>query len=138
LIQARIKATEAIRSAFTRRKQGRRVFQPRSQLCPARYNLHTYKVDWAKQEARLSSAGGKVSIPFSLPPYALKYAGLPTATADLIYRKGSFRLHVVVTMPDTEVVGSGQVIGVDLGLNPQPSRRYIHPGLPGQETMEGC
>lgn len=119
IIQARVKATETIKSAFTRQKQGRAVSQPHSQLCAARYNLHTYKVYWPKAEVSLSTTQGRMRIGFTVPPYAyaLRYIGNPTATADLLYRKGSFWLHIVVSLKDSEFVASEQVIGVDLGLN---------------------
>jgi len=118
IIQARTKATEAIKSALTKKKQGKRVSQPHSKLCPARYNLHTYKMDWAAQSVNLAtSPGHRLTIGFGVSEYAKKYAGYPTDTADLIYRKGRFWLHVVVSLPNSEYVDSGEVIGVDLGLN---------------------
>jgi putative transposase len=52
-----------------------------------------------------------------VPDYAQKYTGFPVDTADLIYRKGKFWLHVVVTLPDPTFADSGETIGVDLGLN---------------------
>src|ERR1035437_9422995 len=58
-IQARVKATEAIKSGLTRAKQGRKTSCPAARACPPRYNLHTYKVDWANNTARLSTTGGK-------------------------------------------------------------------------------
>jgi putative transposase len=117
LIQARVKATEALKSAATRVKQGRKTTCPHSALCPARYNVHTYKLNWNDSFVRLSTSGGKVNIPFKLPRYAAKYVGCNTDASDLIYRKGRFWLHVVVTLPETEFVSTGHVVGVDLGLN---------------------
>ena len=43
--------------------------------------------------------------------------GYPIDTADLIYRKDKFWLHVVVSLPDPVIAENGAVIGVDLGLN---------------------
>jgi len=118
IIQARTKATEAIKSSLTKKKQGKRVSQPHSKLCPARYNLHTYKMNWAAQSVNLAtSPGQRLTISFGVSEYAKKYAGNPTDTADLIYRKGHFWLHVVVSLPNSEYRDSGEVIGVDLGLN---------------------
>src|SRR5262249_26436686 len=56
IIQARTKATEAIKSALARKKAGRKVKQPRSHLCPARYNLHTFTLDWQSQTVSLSTS----------------------------------------------------------------------------------
>src|SRR5882724_10685427 len=41
-IQARQKASEAVKSAITRQKLGRKTSCPQSTSCPPRYNLHTY------------------------------------------------------------------------------------------------
>lgn len=115
---ARAKAAEALRSAFTLRKErDRKVSQPRSDACPPRYNIHTYRVDWERQTVRLSLVGGRQTIRFNIPDYAVKYAGHSVDTADLILRDGTWWLHVVVTVPAPEVELTDQVVGVDLGIN---------------------
>ncbi len=116
--QARVKAAEALRSAFTLRKDpSRKVSMPRSQACPPRYNEHTYRVDWESRTVRMSTTAGRQTIRFSVPDYATKYAGETTDTADLIERDGTWWLHVVVTVPPPEIEPTDQVIGVDLGIN---------------------
>jgi putative transposase len=115
-IQARVKATEAVKSALTRAKQGRKTGCPTTRACPPRYNLHTYKVDWESGTARLSTTGGKQSIPFRVPGYVGQYAGYPVATADLMHRKGLWYLHVAVSVPAPEVEPTEVVVGVDLGI----------------------
>jgi hypothetical protein len=87
-IQARIKASEALRSAAELAKTGREVSIPRSEHCPPRYNLHTFKLNWDKSEVRLSTTQGKQTIVFSLPEYAQQLKGLSTATADLVFHHG--------------------------------------------------
>ena len=116
-IQARVKASEAVKSALALQKAGRTVNQPRSDACPPRYNLHTYRVDWESQTVRLSLIGGRQTLRFHIPDYSVKYAGYPTDTADLLVRDGRWWLHVVVTVPAPETLPSEQVIGVDLGLS---------------------
>src|SRR6266545_2076261 len=77
--QARVKAAEALRSAFTLRKDpSRKVSMPRSQACPPRYNEHTYRVDWESRTVRMSTTAGRQTIRFSVPAYATKYAGETT------------------------------------------------------------
>lgn len=56
--QARVKAAEALRSAFALRKQARKVSMPMSDACPPRYNKHTYRVDWESQTVRMSTTNG--------------------------------------------------------------------------------
>ncbi len=117
IVQARTKATEAVKSALALKKVGKKVGQPKAANCPARYNLHTYKLSWAKQEVNLAtSPGNRLHIGFTVPEYASKYIGYPVDTADLICRKGSFWFHVVVTLPDIEFQDNNQTIGVELGL----------------------
>jgi len=138
LIQARVKATEAVKSAFTwkakkeashvkkvekARKQGKPdprfkpVKCPESIVCPIRYNVHTYTLKWEKQAVRLSTSGGKITVPFTVPHYSMKYAGNTIATADLLCRNGKWWLHVVVSVPEPVVPHNETVIGIDLGLN---------------------
>lgn len=115
-IQARVKATEAVKSALTLKRQGRKVSAPHANRCPPRYNVHTYKVDWQAQQVRLSTTQGRMTIPFRVPDYALPYTGFPTATADLIPRDGEWWLHIVVEMPTPTIELTTEVIGVDLGI----------------------
>jgi IS605 OrfB family transposase len=116
-VQARVKATEAVKSALALHKAGRTVHQPHSDACPPRYNLHTYRVDWESRTVRMSLIGGRQTIRFHIPEYSATYAGHPTDTADLIERDGRWWLHVVVTVPAPEIASIAQVIGVDLGLS---------------------
>jgi putative transposase len=138
LIQARVKATEALKSAFTWQKKHEANYQkkvvkakkhgkpipkfkpmkmPQSNLCPVRYNVHTYSLNWDMRSVRLSSSAGKLTIPFSVPHFSEKYAGNKIATADLIYRKGKWWLHVVVSVSGPDIRRTSEIIGVDLGLN---------------------
>lgn len=116
LVQARVKATETLRSAFALRKAGRSVSCPTSPACPPRYNVHTYRLDWESRTVRLSTTGGRQTVRFEIPSYSAKYAGYPVDTADLIARDGQWWLHVVVTIPVPEIAPSNEVVGVDLGL----------------------
>jgi putative transposase len=115
--QARVKAAEALRSAFILRKGGRKVSMPQSAACPPRYNVHTYRIDWESQTVRISTTASRQTIRFSVPDYAAKYAGYPTDTADLLERDGQWWLHVVVSVPVPNIPLSDEVVGVDLGLN---------------------
>src|SRR6266511_271372 len=115
---ARAKAADAPRSAFTLRLDPKRtVSMPRSNACPPRYNLHTYRVDWESQTVRMSLVGGRQTIRFALRDDAQKYAGYPVDTADLVEHTGVWWLHVVVTVPAPAVEPTDQVVGIDLGIN---------------------
>ena len=75
VIQARVKATEALQSAFARQKAGLQVSCPHSHACPPRYNVHTYTLSWDAQTVRLSTVAGRMTVPFTVPDYAATYAG---------------------------------------------------------------
>lgn len=98
-IQARVKATEAIRSALALDKKGRKVSAPRSRSCPPRYNVHTFKVDWATRIVVLSTVGGEQRIPFVIPPYAAAMIGGAVAAADLIQRDDAWWLRIADDLP---------------------------------------
>ncbi len=115
-IQARVKATEALKSALDRRRKGRPVSCPRSRACPPRYNAHTYRVDWAAGVVNLATMAGRQRIPFHLPAYAATYGGCSTATADLVRKRGHWYLYVVVSLPMPQVEPTEMVVGVDLGV----------------------
>ena len=115
-VQARVKATEAIKSALALAKKGGEVSAPRSRSCPPRYNVHTFKVDWATGTVRLSTTGGRIAIPFTVPAYAAHMTGGKVCTADLIHRDGKWFLHIVVDLPAPGVAPTDDVIGVDLGI----------------------
>ncbi|GHO54395.1 transposase [Ktedonobacter robiniae] len=117
LIQARIKATEALKSAFDRKAKDRKARQPQSKLCPIRYNERTYVLNWQIQEVSLSTINGRILVPFKVPPYSSKYVGYQVTTADLCISNGRYWLHVVVSVPDPNIPRHDEVIGVDLGLN---------------------
>ncbi len=115
-IQARVKATEAVKSAFTRRKQGRKTSCPHSSACPPRYNVHTFKIDWQARVARLSTTAGRIAVSFHLSTVFAWACEGKVCTADLIRRDGRFFLHVVVETSPPKVRPNQHVVGVDLGL----------------------
>lgn len=127
--QARVKAAEALRSAFALKRKGKKVSQSTSHACPPRYNKNTYKVDWASRTVRMSTARGRQTIRFAVPAYAERYTGGLVDTADLLYRNGKWLLHVVVTLPTPEIQQTGSIVGVDLGL--------AHPAVTSDNRFHG-
>jgi putative transposase len=138
LIQARVKATETLKSAFTWQAKKEAAYPkrvakaekmgwkipvftpvkcPQSEQCAIRYNVHTYTLDWAQQTVRLSTSAGKMTIGFRIPHFSEKYVGHPIATADLCFRQGRWWLHVVVDVPEPALQKNETIVGVDLGLN---------------------
>ncbi len=115
-IQCLHKAAESLKSAFALQKAGRKVGCPSSTLCPPRYNRHTFRVDWQQGVVNLSTVAGRMLLPFRLPPYAAYACECSVATADLVFRKGKWYLHIVVHCRDIPFVDNGTALGVDLGV----------------------
>jgi putative transposase len=135
---ARVKATEAVKSALTwkikkekaypkkvekAKKQGKPIppFKPvrcpQSEMACIRYDQRSYWVKWQTTTASLATIDGRVELPFRIPAHLVHYAGNKTCSADLCYRKGQFTLHSVVDLPAPQSSPTDEVIGVDLGMN---------------------
>jgi IS605 OrfB family transposase len=115
-IQARVKATEATKSALALQKKGRAVSCPQAMTCPPRYNVHTYSLDWAAGTVNLATTAGRQRVPFQVPVYAARYARHRPTTADLVRKRGRWYLHVVLNVPAPEHEATEDVIGIDLGV----------------------
>jgi len=115
-VQARQKAAEAVKSAISLAKKGRKGGSPASTLCPPRYNCNSFSMDWQKELANLATVCGRQKVSFTVPAYARELIDNRVATADLLYRKGRFTLHVVLKLDDVEFADNRDAIGVDLGV----------------------
>jgi putative transposase len=134
---ARVKATEAVKSALTWQKKHEAAYKkkvrankhntsiptfkpvkiPQSRCCPVRYDARSYWVKWGHMSCSLATVAGRVELPFTVPQYAVLYVGYRTGSADLCYRKGKWTLHITVSLPAPTVSPIHEVMGVDLGLN---------------------
>jgi putative transposase len=138
VIAARVKATEAVKSALTWQKKHeasypkkvakakklgkeppvfKPVKSPHAKFCPVRYDARSYWVKWQTSTASLATIAGRIELPFTVPAYAQQYTGYPPTSANLCYRKGKWTLHITVSLPAPMVAPTQGVIGVDLGLN---------------------
>ncbi len=118
VVTARMKAAEALQSVHTRRKQGRSVSCPQSELCSVRYNVCTYWVKLTEQRASLATVCGRIKIKFCLPDCYLVYLTWRVRSAELCYdkRKKCFYLHVCVDKDAPGITPNGDVIGCDRGV----------------------
>ena len=137
VISARSKATEALKSAFTWKIKREKEFpkkvakalargkpsptfkpvqRPYSNNCSSRYEGHAYTMRGTG--VSLATAAGRQIFDLHLYPYArrLLAQSLEYDSADLIFRKGRFWLHLVVTLSDAEFIPNGEVVGVDFGI----------------------
>jgi IS605 OrfB family transposase len=135
---ARVKATEAVKSALTwkgkkeqaypkkvekAKKQGKAIpaFKPvrcpQSECACIRYDQRSSWVKWGTMTCSLATVSGRIELPFTVPPHLQHYVGYHVCSADLCYRKGRYTLHIVVTIPEPVIAPTMTVVGVDLGLN---------------------
>ncbi|SFU95092.1 RNA-guided endonuclease InsQ/TnpB family protein [Alicyclobacillus macrosporangiidus] len=119
LIAARVRATEAVKSALNRLKKGSKTSCPHGNLVPIRYDARTYTFHPNASVVSLSTVASRQSVEFARNPHADRLLAQATGfdSADLVYRKGRFWLHLVVTIPDASFSPTGNVVGVDMGLN---------------------
>jgi len=116
IVSARTRATEAVKSALTRARQGRKTGCPAGRMVPIRYDARSYRL--LDGSASLASVNGRQVVPFASNPHAAGLLAQATGTdsADLVLRSGKLWLHVVLTLPDVPFTDTGAAIGVDLGL----------------------
>ncbi|MER3402679.1 MAG: transposase, partial [Armatimonadota bacterium] len=102
VIAARVKATEALKSVFARKKKGHQVSCPRTALGSIRYDARTYALKPGQGIVGLSTVAGRIKVPFAADTHAegLLDQAIGFDSADLICRKGRFWLHVVATHSD--------------------------------------
>lgn len=137
VISARAKATEALKSAFTWKIKREKEFPkkvtkalargksaptfkavrcPQSNISSIRYDQRSYA--FHEDYVSLATVTGRQVIGLHLYTYAkrLLAQSIEYDSADLIFRKGRFWLHVVVTLPDVAFVPNGEFVGVDFGI----------------------
>lgn len=115
---ARVKATEAIKSALALLKKGKKVSCPTSQHAPIRYDARSYGMRLDINAVSLATVAGRQVVEFALYGYAIKRLAQAVSfgSADVFERSGVFWLHVVVTLAQVEVEPCEQVLGVDFGI----------------------
>jgi len=143
---ARVKETEAIKSVVTRRKKQHVKYQnylkqvikkgfppkplklaktPHSLLCAIRYDARSFTFDREQRTASLvhvqqeGKGRNRTVMGVRVPAYYEQYLTpqWEQESADLIYKKGTFWLHLVVSAHIPVVAPTGNVVGVDLGIN---------------------
>lgn len=94
---SRVKATEAAKSALALHKKGKQVSCPHGVRVPIRYDARTYRMLPLDSAVSLASNSGRQIVTFNVNSYVLETLGKSVSfdSADLIYRKGRFFLHVV-------------------------------------------
>jgi len=114
---ARVKATEALKSAYSLKKKGKTVSCPTSKRCPIRYDARSYTVWFDRSELTILSIKGRIKLFFEIAEYYRQYLHWKNTSADLLQdRKGRWWLHVVMETETPETTATDEVVGVDLGI----------------------
>lgn len=114
---ARVKATEALKSAKSLKKKGKTASCPASKRCPIRYDARSYTVWFDRSEVSMLSINGRVKLSFEIAEYYRQYLSWKNTSADLLTdRKGRWWLHVVMEAETPPVSATDEVVGVDLGI----------------------
>ena len=115
---ARVKATEALKSAKALKKKKSKVSKPQSQSCPIRYDARSCSIKLSNGVASLATVKGRQKVSFNLPDYYKARIDWKICSSDLCKDKhGKYFLHVVVAKEKATFEPSGKVTGVDLGVN---------------------
>jgi putative transposase len=122
VIAARMRATESLASAFALRKKKnskgkfKKVSCPQSTFTAIRYDMRSYRFEADRQIVGLSAVGGRIHVQVQMYERAEQMIAqaLGFDSADLLYRKGEFFLHLVITLP-TPSFAEQAVVGVDFG-----------------------
>lgn len=118
VVSARMKATEALKSAKTKLRQGRKASCPTGKCQTIRYDARSANIRLDKMTATLASIGGRVTVSLTVCDYYAKYTGWKVCSSDLCFKKdGRAFLHVVVSSDKPVVNPTETVVGVDLGVN---------------------
>ena len=114
---ARVKATEALASAFALKAKGLKVHCPRTKIGSIRYDARSHRI--LPGEASLASAVGRIKVAWTTNSHAaaILAKAVDFDSSDLLYRDGTWWLHAVLTLPDEPFSATGKAVGVDLGIN---------------------
>ena len=118
VISARMKAAEALTSAFALRRTGKRVGAPHTERGSIRYDARTYRLEAERGIVGLATVAGRLTLAYHVPAHAKRWMERASGfdSADLVRRHSGWWLHVVVTIEPPVIASTGVVAGVDLGL----------------------
>jgi putative transposase len=80
------------------------------------YDLRLLSWNLGKSTVSIWAMPNRLSIPFVCGDKQRELLSLPRGQSDLIYRDGSFYLHVTVEAPETDRSLPADILGVDLGI----------------------
>ena len=133
-ISARVKASEALYSIFSKKGQAaikmakikvkdearRKALAkcPQSKLSSIRYDARSYSIFLEKQEISILTLNGRSKFPLIIPKYyEYLFKSWRYTSADLCIYKNQVYIHITFEKEITDSLSSGNLIGIDRGLN---------------------
>ena len=116
-VSARMKATEALKTARDRLKKKQAVSCPQSSLCSIRYDAKSYNIWFDRNEVSLLTVDGRKKFPIIVPEYFKQYLDWRRASADLFLRRTGVFLHIAFEKEISDAPLTGEVVGIDRGIN---------------------
>lgn len=118
VVSARMKATEALSSARTKIRRGKKASCPSGKQLTIRYDARSATIKLAEGTATLATNYGRVSVSFVVCDYYRKYLDWKVCSSDVCFKRdGRIFLHVVVSSNEVVVAPVDEVLGIDLGVN---------------------
>jgi IS605 OrfB family transposase len=137
VISARMKAVEALRSTKALARAGHKVLCPSSDNPNIRFDARSFRLDWNEGVVKLTAIGGRISVPFFLDRYSIRFKGLKTCAAEVLKKRRGWFLHVVVEREVKEYEGTDKIVGVDRGIRrPAVTSDGEFLGEPGWRAVE--
>lgn len=124
-ISSRMKATEALKSIFTKYRKDKRTKKimprcPQSKLSSIRYDARSYSIFFERKEISLLTVDGRKKYSLKVPDYYASYfKDWKQCSADLCIDKQSNKvfLHIAFEKDITDTALNGNYIGIDRGIN---------------------
>ncbi len=113
---ARMKATEALKSARKRLKKGKKASCPQSKQSSIRYDARSFNVWWVREKVSFSTISGRVKCKMIVPEYFRQYLSWKRCSADLFIRRGQVFLHIAVEKEVEDPTSNGKFVGCDRGI----------------------
>jgi IS605 OrfB family transposase len=117
IISATSKAKEALSAVHALKKKGETVSCPKQKRGSIRYDARSFSI--IDGQIGIATTYGRLKFPLHLHWQAKHWwnKASKTCSADLVKRKSGWYLNIVLEIPDVVSQASGNVFGVDLGIN---------------------
>jgi len=115
---ARIKATEALKSTFTKMKHKKYGSCPKSKLCSVRLDKNSYSLFLSKSKVSILTISGRKQFKLDISEYHKEYfKSWKYKSADLCIKKNKVYLHISFEKGIEDLQPNKTLIGIDRGIN---------------------